>query len=49
VPILTQLQLDHKPDQARARLGPVLRYGAMLLGLGGMWAVATPLPIAWAG
>ncbi len=46
VPILTQLQLEHKPDEARVWLGRVVRYGAMLLmlGMGGMWAVATPLP-----
>ena len=45
VPILTALQLEHKPDEARVWLGRVVRYGAMLLvlGLGGMWAVATPL------
>lgn len=45
VPILTQLHLEHKPDEARMWLGRVVRYGAMLLmlGLGGMWAVATPL------
>lgn len=45
VPILTQLHLEHKPAEARMWLGRVVRYGAMLLmlGLGGMWAVATPL------
>ncbi len=45
VPILTQLRLAQRPLEAAAWLGRVVRYSAMLmaLGLGGMWAVATPV------
>jgi O-antigen/teichoic acid export membrane protein len=46
VPILTELHLAQRPEEARMWLGRMARYAALLMGpaVGGMWAVATPIP-----
>jgi O-antigen/teichoic acid export membrane protein len=46
VPILTELHLAQRPDEARLWLGRMARYSALLVApaVGGMWAVANPVP-----